>query len=129
VAETQAKLSRSVEVTPFRIVATALLILLSPVSTRRAHVILVAAFGERFAPADNTLSRWVLKYGRLARKIMAESAAAALIRLALITVTVTLTTFAYTKVIPAKAGIQEIMQFQPQRDPRPPPSRGQASRG
>jgi transposase-like protein len=80
VAETQAKLSRSVEVTPFRIVATALLILLSPVSTRRAHVILAAAFGERFAPADNTLSRWVLTYGRLARKIMAESAAAALIR-------------------------------------------------
>ena len=42
----------------------------------------------------------------------------ALIMYALITVTVTLTTFAYTKVIPAKAGIQEIMQYQPQLDPR-----------
>ena len=80
VAEAQDKQSRSVEVTPFRIVATALMLLLSPVPTRRAHAILAVAFGERFAPADNTLSRWVLKYGRLARKILAESSVATLIR-------------------------------------------------
>ena len=79
-AEAREKLSRSVEVTAARIVSVALMLLLSPVSTRRAHAILVVAFGERFAPADNTLSRWVLKYGRLARRIMAESAASAMIR-------------------------------------------------
>jgi hypothetical protein len=79
-SELRAKLSRSVEVTASRIVATALMLLLSPVSTRRAHAILVVAFGERFAPADNTLSRWVLKYGRLARKILSESGASLLIR-------------------------------------------------
>jgi len=79
-AAAQKRRSRSVEITAARIVSVALLLLRSPVSTRRAHAILVVAFGERFAPADNTRSRWVLKYGRLARKIMAESAASVMIR-------------------------------------------------
>jgi hypothetical protein len=56
------------------------------------------------------LHAWSSTYASI-RSIVVSSSA-------LITVTVTLTTFAYTKVIPAKAGIQEIMQFQPQLDPR-----------
>jgi transposase-like protein len=79
-AQAEDRLPRSVEVTLARLVATALLLLLCPVSTRQAYQLLVVAFGERFTPADNTLARWLRRYGRLARKIMAESAAALLIR-------------------------------------------------
>lgn len=78
--EVNDRLSRSVEVTTARIIATALTLLLCPVSTRKAHQVLVVAFGEHFAPADNTLAGWLLRYGRLARKIMADSAAALLVR-------------------------------------------------
>jgi transposase-like protein len=79
-AEANDRLSRSVEVTPARLVLTALMLLLCPVSTRQAHQVLVVAFGARFAPADNTLAGWLLRYGRLARKVMAQSAAALLFR-------------------------------------------------
>lgn len=79
-AEALDKLSRSVEVTKAKLVSTVMMLLLCPVSTRQAHQVLVVAFGEQFAPADNTLSGWLIQYGRLARKIMAESAAALLIR-------------------------------------------------
>lgn len=64
------QLARSVEVTDERVIRTALEALTSPTATRPVHQILVEAFGEDCAPADNTLSRMIKRYGGLAGRIM-----------------------------------------------------------
>jgi len=68
----QALLRQSVVVTPERILRTTLALTPCPVSNRDIHDVLCEAFGALYAPADNTIGRWVNDYGGLAGRILGD---------------------------------------------------------